>query len=330
MKDDCGVSVDDEPVVIELEEGPWVPTHENNILMGLTTPQLLKIVYAYRKEIDFLTFAPRLCLLLVISLFNAFFAAIDALLFGRAVAKTEIPKNPVLVIGLPRSGTTLLYNLLSLDDQFVVPNTFQVAFPSCFLSMQRFANSWPLSALVSPTRPMDALPLSWAASQEDEIATMVLSGGISQNMAMHFMRAHRFFLRYVSFEDPSTRDAFARWRAAFFHFCRKVVYGARPGQRLLLKSPVNTGRVAMLNALFGGTARFVLIHRNPHEVFQSHHAALIPRFFRRCLALQTFDAADAQSYTLMFGSLLHRLFMRDAAELPPGRRGHSRVRRSRS
>ncbi len=126
-------------------------------------------------------------------------------------------------------------------------------------------------------------------------------------------------MRYISFEDPSTRDAFPRWRAAFLAFCRKLAYAAWPGQRLLLKSPVHTGRVALLYTLFGGTARFVCVHRNPHEMFQSHHAALVSRYFRCCTALQTFDAADAQRYIVAYGLLLHRLFMRDAAELPPGR-----------
>jgi len=59
----------------------------------------------------------------------------------------------------------------------------------------------------------------------------------------------------------------ALWQSHYLHFLRKVQY-AQPGQRLLLKNPANTARIAMLREIFPG-ARFVHIHRDPYEVFTS-------------------------------------------------------------
>lgn len=313
------IPLEDEPVVIDLPNRPWIESLKNNALMGATTPQLLRILHSCRSDVDFVTFAPRLLLLFLLSLLNSLFALFDTILFSRSVAAGPLPHHPVFVIGQPRSGTTLLHNLLAEDARFVTPNTFQVGWPSSFLTMERFASYWPLSRVLSPTRPMDNLPLHWGTPQEDEIATNVLSAGASSYMCTHFPRAHARFLRFVSFEHPDAADALEHWRNAFLFFCRKLMLRARPGQRLLLKSPVHTGRMRLLDSLFGGSARFILVHRDPHEVFRSNHAALMKRYIRPCAALQRFSAGDAQRYILAQGALLHRLFVRDAKVLPPGR-----------
>lgn len=309
----------DEPVVVELRlEEPWTKTLMDNALMGSTFPQLVRILWSNRAEIDYTIFGARLAFLFLISILSSMFALFDTLLFSRAIARTPLAERPIIIIGHPRSGTTLLQNLLALDDQFVTPNTFQAGWASSFLTMERFASFWPLSSVLSPTRPMDALALSWSTPCEDEVATNVLCGGVSPYMATHFLRNWEKYLPYVSFLEPASREAFPRWRKAFLYFCRKLCYLC-PGRRLLLKSPCHTGRIWLLNALFKNTAQFIVVHRDPHEIFQSSHAALVDKYIRPCAALQTFTNADAQSYILGQGRILQAAFMADEATLPPGR-----------
>lgn len=48
-----------------------------------------------------------------------------------------------------------------------------------------------LSPLMSKTRPMDNMALHWDLPQEDELGTMLLSGGVSPYMPIVFMRDER-------------------------------------------------------------------------------------------------------------------------------------------
>lgn len=310
--------IDEEPTVIELTAGRWVGTLKDHVLMGATFPQLVRILRPTIREIDVGVFAIRLLFLLVVSLFNSIFALVEFLLYYNAVRKAKIIPKPLIIVGLPRSGTTLLHNMLSLDEQFITPTTARVGFPSSFLSMEKLTGYWPLNSMLSKTRPMDNMQLAWNSSQEDEIATNILSGGASPYMAIHFMRIYRRFNRYITFKDPRMLKDFERWREGFMYFLRKLSYRARPGQRLLLKSPVHLGRVGLLNLLFKGDVQFVFIHRNPYDLFQSSCAALGDKYIRPCASLQTFDAAHYQRYTLETNLIMHGNFIEDKNALKPG------------
>ena len=56
------------------------------------------------------------------------------------------------------------------------------------------------------------------------------------------------------------------WKAAFIHFCKKISLNSR--RALLLKSPPHTARIRTILEMFPN-ARFVHIHRDPYQVFQS-------------------------------------------------------------
>eukprot|EP00171_Calliarthron_tuberculosum_P003285 IDg3285t1 len=261
--------VDSEPTVIKLTKGPWMGTLKNNPLMGCTTPQLLRTLLPMWREIDYHIFFPRLLI------------------------------QPLFILGVQRSGTTLLHNLLSLDDNFITPKTCEVGFPSSFLIIRRFVNSWPLRNLLSETRPMDNVPLTMDSPQEDEIATSLLSGGASLYVASNFIRDYRRFMPLMAFDTPAAALHYLpRWRRAFHYFLRKISLGARGGQRLLLKSPVHTARLRLLDAEFDHDARFVVVHRHPYDIFQSNCNALVDRYKRPYVALQTFDAEQAQRSVL--------------------------------
>jgi hypothetical protein len=60
-----------------------------------------------------------------------------------ALQQAKVNDEPVFVLGHPRTGTSLLHNLLAEDCRFGAPNTFQVGFPSGFLSLERY--NWALA-----------------------------------------------------------------------------------------------------------------------------------------------------------------------------------------
>ena len=78
--------------------------------------------------------------------------------YGRAVRDVEVTP-PVFVLGHWRSGTTLLHNLLAVDERFAFPNNYQAIFPHAFLSMEAtqspFIGWFPLPAQADGQRRVD-------------------------------------------------------------------------------------------------------------------------------------------------------------------------------
>lgn len=84
------------------------------------------------------------------------------------------------------------------------------------------------------------------------------------------------FRKFLDFsEEESCREDEKRWVDAFLYLMKKLSYRNKlmssPNdalKRLLIKSPIHTARVPLLRRLFP-KAKFVYIHRDPFEVFQS-------------------------------------------------------------
>jgi len=83
--------------------------------------------------------------------------------WSRAIAKTQLERPPVFILGHWRSGTTLLHEYLGLDPQFASPTTYQCFAPWHFLLTEgliaRYGN-W----LLPDRRPMDNMLKSLASA----------------------------------------------------------------------------------------------------------------------------------------------------------------------
>jgi hypothetical protein len=151
------------------------PQHQssvkNHILSGITLIPWLKIIFNRWKVIEWKTYWPRLLFLTFLSVFNTFLSMFDYIFYGSKIKEAKLNDSPVFILGHPRTGTTLLHNLLSLDPMFAFANTFHVGFPSSFLCMEKFKGI--MSPLIDSTRPMDNMTLNFDVPQEDELATNV-------------------------------------------------------------------------------------------------------------------------------------------------------------
>jgi len=181
--------------------------------------------------------------------------------YGGAVAFTD-PPPPLFVLGVWRSGTTHLFNLLARDRRFAYPTTYEVINPHTCLSL-RGPGGRLLDALAPPTRPMDAMRQGAAEPSEEDMA--LVTRGMSSMTGLVFPRRRDQYWRWVTLADVDAAGREA-WKRAYLGFVRKVAYAR--GRPLLLKSPANTGRIGLLLELFPG-ARFVTIHRHPHAVYRS-------------------------------------------------------------
>ncbi len=172
----------------------------------------------------------------------------------RRLAGNALPADPVFIIGLWRSGTTALHELLAACACWTTPRTWQCFHPStCFLT-------GPPAHEAIAYRPMDEGRIETHTPQEDEFAILLLG---EPSAYRGFIDPRR--LRACGDHLWSGREgALVRWQ----DFLRGLAAGA-PGVRLLLKSPNHTFRLPLLSRIFQG-ARFVWIGRHTGEVLASN------------------------------------------------------------
>src|SRR5579862_3841860 len=173
-----------------------------------------------------------------------------------------VPPAPVFVLGFWRSGTTFLHELLCCDSRFGFPSTYACLNPTHFLLSERWTASHFNREVA---RPMDDLRYSWASPQEDEFALLAL-GAPSAYGALIVPSLMRDVDRLLLLEARMVEDQ-ELWCETFEYFLKLLTLQQR--KAMVLKSPTHGYRMKMLQKRFP-EARFVLIERNPYEVFASN------------------------------------------------------------
>jgi len=208
-------------------------------------------------------YVPRLLASLVLSAVNTLLSLPERLLLPILLRRRRVA-DPVFLVGVHRSGTTHLHNLLALDPQLAAPRAYHVFNPAGFVTC-----SWlvaPLLGVFLPwKRPMDQVRFHVFAPQEEEFA-LAGSGRLSPYWALTFPRCWAAYDRYI-FPRNWTGAERRTWQRQFLLFLRKLTLWS--GKRPLLKNPYSTGRVGLLRAMFP-QARFVHLARHPYDVYRSN------------------------------------------------------------
>jgi hypothetical protein len=264
------------------------------------------------RESDFAiapAFLPRAASISAASFVNSCIGAVEQLIYGAEIGRTKIPA-PVFILGAPRSGTTLLHNLLSQDNRFCRPTLYQVRFPWTFLLTERIVA--PLTAFLLPRkRAQDNVTSGWNASHEEggAIAIMTLRGA-QLGTVLPRRRAH--FRRYRTMNGVPAAEI-EEWKNGFLVFCGKLTVRYR--RPLILKSPSHTCRIPYLLEMFP-EARFVHLHRNPYEVVQSiRHTILSVNPLRN---LQTIPEEDLDEQVIGEYAELFESYFAHKHRIPPG------------
>ncbi len=253
-------------------------------------------------------YVPRLIVTLIGSAIGTLLALPERWLAPLLV--THRVEDPVFVIGIHRSGTTHLHNLLALDPQFRAPRNYEVFNPLGFMT------GWITTALMTPAlmwrRPMDSVQMTPLSSQEEEFALTAM-GSPSPYAAFCLPREHGRHWKYVHAESFTPGEA-VRWRRDYLLFLRKITWWNR--KRPLLKNPANTGRIAMLRQMFPH-AKFIYLVRNPDAVYRSNlHFAK-----QGLVVFQLQEPSDENNYADEFLENYRRVSEtaeRDLANLPTG------------
>lgn len=196
--------------------------------------------------------------------YNSVMAGFESLIYGNRIASTEIRQPPFFVLGYWRSGTTYLQNLLSHDPQFQHLGLYRTLFPWHYLLTEKVVTTIT-APFVPKTRPMDNIPVSWDAPQEDDVSLCIMSQ-ISPCLLLSHPSDPEQFWRGVDFSRISEEEL-NRWKRSLLYLFKKLTY-ASGGKRLMMKSPCHTYHIPTLLEMFPD-AKFLYLHRNPYDVFKS-------------------------------------------------------------
>jgi hypothetical protein len=183
--------------------------------------------------------------------------------YGSRLDRVPILHEPLFIIGHWRTGTTLLHELLILDERHTYPNTYQCLEPNHFLLTEGLFKRW-FRFLMPSHRPMDNMPTGWERPQEDEFA-LCMMGQPSPYLTIAFPNHPPQDQAALDLDGLSPRLC-QGWKNAFLRFLRHLTF--MDPRRLVLKSPTHTCRIPALLELFPD-ARFVHIVRDPYVVFPS-------------------------------------------------------------
>lgn len=220
-----------------------------------------------------------------LSMVNSCLGLWQKIVFGRRVAETVIADPPIFIVGHWRTGTTLLHELLVVDDRHTGPTGYECLAPHHFLLTEWFAPY--VEFLVSKHRAMDNMDLSLHHPQEDEFV-WCMQGLPSPYLTIAFPNRPPQYEEYLDLEQVAPREL-EIWKRTLFRFVQQVYFRRR--KTVILKNPTHSFRIKVLLEVFP-QAKFIHIVRDPYVVYPSTihlHKALY-----RIHGLQqpTFDGLD--------------------------------------
>ena len=236
---------------------------------------LSRLLESYRTESDLTTLGRITVRELIVSLLENLLHLEDEFRRNPAVADERI-EAPTFIIGLPRTGTTLLHGLMSQDAGNRVPLTWEVMYPA------RFPNT---PDGIARARQLTASRLRWANRLAPQFKKIhPIAPDLPQEciaitaqvfMSIQFHTTHNVPAYEDWFEADSQQLAYAFHRRLLQH-----LQARNPGRRWVLKAP---GHLFALQALLDQypDAKIVQTHRDPLRVMASmaSHATVLRRAF---------------------------------------------------
>lgn len=248
-------------------------------------------------------YRPRAASITLFSLLSTPMHVLERALYAKSVESVQLLAPPVFIVGHWRTGTTHLHYLMDRDPALATVSLYQAMFPSVFFTGYRTIR--PLVEKTVPrTRPMDNMALSMDLPQEEEFAVCNQSRH-SPYTGWYFPRHLEELFEKYTFLNGLSKVELAEWKRVFLFVLRQAALRGE-GRRLVLKNPVNTGRIGALRELFPD-AKFIFLYRNPYVVFKSTlklHRVMLERY-----ALQDPDFGVLEGLVLRtFREMMARYF----------------------
>lgn len=161
----------------------------------------------------------------------------------------DVNFTPVFIQGNPRSGTTLLYNLLARTECFNFVTAYHVInYDEILFNHLNLKENQAKEGL---NRHLETLGIRSRMFDEIEVSS-------------DMPEEYGFVLKNSGYWYKLSSKSLAR----FMEMCKKVQYISGRHSQLLLKSPLDFPNFMFLKSTFPG-AKFVFIHRNPIHMINS-------------------------------------------------------------
>jgi hypothetical protein len=275
---------------------------------GMLFGAWIRLVLRNRAQIG-ITRWPLAATITLATIMNSALRPLQELLMRRYIDRVQIKDAPIFIVGHWRSGTTLLHELLVLDERYTYPTTYECLAPNHFLISARVLTK--LKFLLPGKRPMDNMLAGWNRPQEDEFALCNM-GLPSPYLTMAFPNRPPRHTEYLTLEGVAPAEL-ERWKSALRWFLTRVTL--RDPKRIILKSPPHTGRIKTLLELFPD-ARFVHIVRDPYALFAS--TVKLWKTLYKFEALQEPKHRGLEEYVFSCFEAMYEKFERDRPLVPPG------------
>lgn len=241
---------------------------------------------------------------------NSTLGMIQRMAYGKRIQKTELTGPPVFIIGHWRSGTTMMHELISMDDRFNFPSNFDAFIPNHFLVSRMFF--YPFVQMLMPSRrPMDNMAMGAGSPQEDDFALVSYGAPTPYRRIAFPNRPSRDHLELnLESSPPATQKAL---RESMDLFLKSLTMQYK--SRLVLKSPPHTGRLRQL-AQWYPDAKFIHLSRHPYKLVPS-----TMRLWRLLDQLQGFqipkyDDTWLKNYIFECKDLMYSAYFDQRAEIP--------------
>lgn len=245
-----------------------------------------------------------------VSFCHSLLRVVQGAIYGRRIRATVIEHPPIFILGHWRTGTTLLHELMILDERHSFPTTYECMDPNHFLLTEGLFTRW-LKFLMPSRRPMDNMRAGFDRPQEDEFALCML-GAESPYFTIAFPNRPPQCQEYLDPAGLKGQDL-RTWKRTFLSFLKQVTF--RNPRRLVLKSPPHTARIAILKEMFPD-ALFIHIMRDPYVVFPS--TVNLWRALYRTHGLQKPTFAGLEEHVLSTFTHMHQKLEEGKKLLDPG------------
>ena len=242
---------------------------------------------------------------------SAPFRWLQSLFLFFKLSKVDLKNNqPVFVIGHWRSGTTHLHYLLAQDNQFSYLEAFQAFFFKVAFVSKTFMRP-VLNYFMPSTRPQDNIKIDASAPTEEEhpLTNLTEKSGMQ---TFFFPQNTSYFDKYNVFKNTKDKEIKA-WKKVYHKMLRQIALYHGKDKKLLLKNPHNTARIKVLLDLYP-RAKFIFIHRNPYDVYQSnihlYNKTIKTQF------LQEFSEAEIKERVLYCYEETLKKYISDRNEIP--------------
>lgn len=279
-------------------------------LAGTSFLNWMKLLIENRFKIDW-QFIPKALYVTMMILTLTPFRIYEKRKFDKELENTEIVP-PLFIVGHFRSGTTFLHYLMGQDKSLAYVSTLETMAPWVFLGSEKLFKEIVKKHLPDK-RPMDDLEMEADLPYEEEYALANFTPYSFYHGWFFLRRINYYFRRYVLFEGVNEKIK-KEWKEAYIHLLKKITY-KHDGKRILLKSPVNTGRIKLLLEIFP-EAKFIHIYRNPYKVYLSTW-----RLYEKILPIFSFQHVEKEEidrFIIEFYKAVYKKYFEEKNLIPEG------------